>query len=382
MINFFKMKNLYQKYFISFILLFITLSYNATNAQSITYEVSWLKYYEPAEGKVVGIWPQWSRWLDIQKLKELHYYKGFNYILSLPDNDPPVYNNIIASGYQPSEIMLLFASFGEYIYQSLTQFPQSWAYYIDEPADENVSFQLLSEAKVFVNTNYPGSRLVMSGYKRTSQFIDYASIFDDIMFSSYQHWWKFLGFWVSCCPENSDQRSDWTDMKNLFDSKFSMTWIGAHKDLSDYDELLGHAHNLGLSNIWLYQLSEVSDSDQNIEEFCSKAADHYFLKVYYQQVRDKKANGQSVSRQFIGFPYSSSIPTNYDHANLSFNKDVIINNHRVDNYYAANNINAGGQFSFIIPDGTSASFNSQNHISLKPGFHAEAGSNFRAFIGD
>jgi len=374
------MKNLYQKYFILVFLCFITLGYHNIFAQSVIHELSWLKYYEAAEGKIVGIWPPRSTWIDIQKLKELHYYKGFNYIFADPDNDPPVYNTIIASGYRPSEIMLSFSSQGEYVYQSLSQFPQSWAYYIDEPADEDVPFSYLNEAKQFVNTNFPGSHIVMSGYKRNSQLTNYASIFDDIMFSSYDHWWIFLGIWFSCCPVDPDQRSDWTDMKNLFGSKFSMTWIGAHKDLSDYDELLGHAQNLGLSKIWLYQFSEVPD--QNIEEFCSKAAEHYFLKAYYQQVRDKKVNGQFVSRQFVSFPYPSSIPINYDHANLIFNNDIVINNHRVDDYYAANSIIAGGQFSFIIPEGKSATFNTQNYIQLKPGFHATAGSIFRAFIGD
>jgi hypothetical protein len=161
-----------------------------------------------------------------------------------------------------------------------------------------------------------------------------------------------------------------------------MNWIGAHKDLSDYGELLGHAYNLGLSKIWLYQHSEESDSDQNIEEFCSNAAKHHFLKVYYQQVRDKKVNGQFVSRQFIGLPYASSIPSNYDHTNLTFNNNVLINNHRIDDYYATNSIIAGGQFSFIIPEEKTVSFNTQNYISLKPGFQAKAGSSFRAFIGD
>jgi hypothetical protein len=374
------MKNKYSKYFIIIFLCFIT-SYNYnSNAQSITYELSWLKYYEPNEGKTVGIWPQWSRWLDTQKLKELHYYKGFNYILSYPDFSS--WDRIIESGYKTSEIMLFFDRDGKYVYQALGQFPQTGSYYIDEPADKSVSIPLLNEAIDFINTNFPGSPIVASGYKRNSQLISYTEMFDEIMFSSYDHWWNFLGFWVSCCPIDPDQRSDWTDMRNLFGSKFSMTWIGAHKDMSDYDELLGHAYNLGLSKIWLYQYDELSDSDQNIEEFCNNAVKHHFLKVYYQQVRDKKVNGQFVSRQFTGLHYASSIPSIYDHANLVFNNDVIINNHRVDDYYADNSITAGGQFSFIIPEDKSASFNTQNYIQLKPGFHAAAGSSFRAFIGD
>ncbi|MBS3945752.1 MAG: hypothetical protein KGZ42_09665 [Melioribacter sp.] len=67
---------------------------------------------------------------------------------------------------------------------------------------------------------------------------------------------------------NPDQRSLWTDFHEEL-VNFSMTWIGAHKDLSEYDDLIGHATNLGLYGIWLYQYEDNTDvySNNNIETF-------------------------------------------------------------------------------------------------------------------
>lgn len=351
-------------------------------SQEATYEFNWLKYYEAAEGKAVGIWPHWNRWLEIERVKDLHYYKGFNYIFAYPDTNPPVYNNILAAGYEPSKIMVKIDYEGKYTYPATANFPQSWAYYVDEPADRNFPYTWLSEVKNFINTNFPGSRFAISGYKRNSQLVNYGGLADDVMFSSYKHWWTILGIWVSCCPEDPDQRPDWSDMKNIFGNKFSMTWIGAHKDLNEYPQLLAYAKNLGLQSVWLYQHDEVWDDDNNIEQFLHNAALNGFMKVFYRQVRDKIQNGQLISRQFLGQVYPDAIPSNYNHTTLTFNQNIEINNNRVDDYYALNSITAGGTYTFIVPPQKQASFNSHGSIRLRPGFHAKSGSKFNAYIGD
>lgn len=81
---------------------------------------------------------------------------------------------------------------------------------------------------------------------------------------------------------NPDQRSDWTDMRNFYGSKFSMTWIGAHMDLSEYNDLLGHAANLGLEGVWLFQALDDTDdgSENNIATYCDQAWKHGWLTKY------------------------------------------------------------------------------------------------------
>jgi hypothetical protein len=349
--------------------------------QNITYEFGWIKYYEARNNKIVGIWPHWNRWNNVEKLKELRTRWGFNYVLSYPLTSPPVYSNVLAAGYLPSQIMVYFKPEAGYNYPDLLQFPQSYGYYVDEPSERGFSLAWLTDAKNYIVTNFPGSQLFISGFKRTSNLNNMVSISDHVMFSSYKHWWLLLGFWVSCCPENPDQRSDWSDMKNRYGVKFSTTWIGAHMDMSDYDDLIGHAQNLGLNSIWLYQHqpfdNEVGDS--NLEAFCSNAASKNFLNAFFQQVRDELHDGILVKRQFVGNPYQNNIPSNYDHTNVTLT-NIIVTNDRVDDYYAYYKITAGDSGFFIVPENKSASLNSYNNIVLKPGFHAKTGSSFCAYL--
>jgi hypothetical protein len=351
------------------ILIFLVLEFifipGITFSQNITYEFGWIKYYEAQDNKIVGIWPHWNRWNNVGKLKELRTRWGFNYVFSYPLTSPPVYSNVLAAGYNPSQIMVFFKPEAGYDYPDLLQFPQSYGYYVDEPSERGYSLSWLSDAKNFITNNFPGSQLLISGYKRTSGLTNHVSVSDHVLFSSYKHWWQLLGIWVACCPENPDQRGDWSDMKNLYGNKFSTTWIGAHMDMSDYGDLIGHAQNLGLNS--------------NLEAFCSNAASRNFLKVFYQQVKDELHDGILVKRQFVGPPYQNNIPSAFDHTNVTFT-NIIITNDRIDDYYAYYKITAGGTGYFVVPEDKSASLNSDNNVVLKPGFHAKTGSSLRAYL--
>lgn len=351
-------------------------------SQNVTYEFGWIKYYAAKENRIVGIWPHWNRWNNVEKLKELRTKWGFNNVLAYPIAS--VYNNVLAAGYEPSQIMLFFKPEAGYDYTELLQFPQSYAYYVDEPSDRGYSLSWLSDAKQFISNNFPGSQLFISGYKRNSAMANHVSIADHVLFSSYKHWWLLFGLWVSCCPENPDQRSDWTDMKNLFGSKFSTTWIGAHRDLSEYNVLLGHAQNLGLNSVWLYQHEPLGGEvdDNNLEAFSSNAALKNYLNVFYQQVRDELHDGILINRQFVGSPYQNEIPSTFDHTDISL-MNMSITNDRIDDYYAYYKITAAGNNSFfVVPEGKSASLNSNSNVVLKPGFHAKSGSHFRAYLNE
>ena len=168
-------------------------------------------------------------------------------------------------------------------------------------------------------------------------------------------------------------------MRNLFGNKFSLTWTSAYNDLSEYNQLLGHASNLGLEGIWLYYYSLGQEADENnINSFCAAAVSGGFLHSNYQQVRDRYIDGVFTSRQFVGPPYPS-IPTTYNHSNRLFT-DVTVTNNRIDDYFASNSITAGNPYFFIIPALKKSTFNSNNEIILKPGFQAQSGCEFRAYI--
>jgi len=357
-----------------FLLLLLILFASKLFAQNVSYVYSWYKYYEPVEGKIVGIWPHLNKWNDIQKLKDLKYKWGFNYIAFWPGLGHDKFDMIKQTGYSPSTNIMVLLEVSNY--HDAAQYEKCWGYYIDEPADRKIPFYSVLTMKNWLKSNFPNSPFIISGYKRNSDLINYTnSLADKVLFSSYIHWRKFLGIWISW-PINTDQRSDWTDMKNLFGNKFSMTLISANDDLSEYNQLLGHAKNLGLTGVWLYQYSEgIEANDDNINSFCNAAANNGFLSAKFQQVRDRYISGIFAGRQFVG-PIYSSIPASYNHSDLVFN-NITVTNNLIDNYFASNSITAG---EYIIPASKNSSFNSNNQIILKPGFHAQLGSEFRAYI--
>jgi hypothetical protein len=366
------MKNLVGYLLVFF---FLILFMGKSLSQNATYTYSWYKYYTPIEGKIIGIWPHPDRYNDITRLKELKYKWGFKYIVFSFGHDQ--FNLLKQAGYDPqSDIMM---SVEGYNYLNSSEYDQCWAYYLDEPEYKNISLNTMQTIKSWFNLNFPNVPFISSGFKRNSYLKDLTNnIADQVLFSSYVHWWEILGVWISW-PVNSDQRDDWTDMKNLFGPKFTMTWVSANQDLLEYNDLVGHALNLGLSSILLYNDPSISEvDDNNLESFCSNATNRGYLTVNYQQVRDSYVNGVFAERQFVG-PSYSYIPKIYDHANMIF-MNLTVTNNRIDDYFASNSITAGSPYYYIIPATKKSTFNSNNEIILKPGFEAQFGSEFRAYI--
>jgi hypothetical protein len=362
-----------------FIALIFILFFQANKAfpQAINYQYNWYKYYTPVEGKIIGIWPHLSRWNNIERLKELKYRWGFNFLAFWSWLGKDIFENAKQLGFNPSTNIMRIVEPDNY--QDAIEFNQCWAYYLDEPADRGIPFTMVSIMKDWLKTNFANSLFVISGYKRNSDLINYVNaLADKVLFSSYVHWWEILGYWVSW-PEDPDQRSDWTDMKNLFGSKFSLTWINANKDLSEYEGLVGHAANLGQNGIWFYEYDpETEVDDNNFERFANACTTRDFLRANYQQVRDLYSDGNFISRQFVG-PSYSSIPHTFDHSNYVFSNTTVTNN-RIDDYFATNILTAGFPYLFIIPSSKRSTLNSNNEIILKPGFEAQSGCEFRAYI--
>lgn len=238
--------------------------------------VTWwsVERYAPINGKIVGIWPDDSR-RNSAGLARLKNYFGFNFLFAGPGQ----ITSSIAAGFPSSNLMINIEP--DY-YTTIINYPQTWAYYVDEPYEDNKD---ISNLVPFVRNHFPSALYVMGGYRRESGFTSMVSSADKVMFTAYDHWYRTAigNYWN--WPYDPDQRPDWTEMKEKYGAKFSMTWIGAHKDRSTYGELLGHASNLGLMGIWLYQYDATDDG--NILDFCDAAWRAGYLRKFLREYREE-----------------------------------------------------------------------------------------------
>ena len=195
-------------------------------------------HYETMPEKIVGILPTNERWSHVNRLKELKDTLGFNYVvitLGWP------YDSCYSTGYRPDHMIGGGLDVVQGGYASAVQSrPTLWAYYTDEPVTKHGA-----GAQYYMNTAYqwfkqyyPNS-LFITG-ETTPAMADFVINYVDVMMCTR---YCVDGAYFCFYP---DQRPLWTSFHNAFGNKFSMTWIGAHKDLSEYDNLIGHATNLGL----------------------------------------------------------------------------------------------------------------------------------------
>ena len=219
--------------------------------------------YENVTGKIVGILPTTERFNNNNRLAELKNKWGFNFILTTDVN----YDKVTTAGFSSSNIML-YISPGDGVWENvIANSPISWGYFTDEFVSRLLaSNPFLTDDEIRIQANYV--RNAIKNKSQTAKYIDgettvgFANVIDDIVDD-------LLCTKYDRLPWSTDQRPLWTDFRNNFLTKFSMTWVAAHKDLSEYDNLLGHALNIGLNGVWLYQQEDSTDSysDNNISSF-------------------------------------------------------------------------------------------------------------------
>lgn len=130
-----------------------------------------------------------------------------------------------------------------------------WAYYLDEQGQDHscsvVDYWFYS-LRQYLN-NIGGNNIkIIAGETDPEDFDCYDQYVNTIMCT-----WYGYDFW----PLSDDQRSLWTDFRSSWDSKFNLTWISSLSDNLEFDILIGHASNLGLDGIWLYQESDWAVSE-------------------------------------------------------------------------------------------------------------------------
>jgi hypothetical protein len=333
-----------------------------------TYE--WKDYFEPVPGKIVGIWPTWSRWETVDKLKELKYKFGFDYLLLYP-GVPYSYDNAINAGYTNNKIMFKIGYDEHTNWELVYNYQPIFAYYFDEPLYHGVPFVTYRDLCQTLHNFSPSTLNIFGEWDAYDQLDEFAAVADKIMCSGFDN----NTLWV-----DPDQRSLWTSFRNVFGTKFNMTWIGAHKDESDYGELCGHASNIGLTGIWLFQTLESNDANSNIYNFCTAAWNAGYLLKKYQMLHNEYINGVLIKKQNWGPLWSTGNMNDWYTANTTTDytiNSVTVTNNRIDDYYSNKSIVAN---TFVVPSSKHATLNAEQNIWLKPGFHAQSGSKFAAYI--
>lgn len=258
-------------------------------------------HYEPKDGKLVGVWPVDCSVSNLTNLRLIFGYSG----IFLP-HDQTIYNNAISAGFSNSNMMMdiqFNPNWGDFV--NVVNTYNVKYYYTGESVEHscfgngNLNHRLynpseLQVIKDYIHTNRPNSYYVSDGYKRCMHLNVLSFYTDFLMFSAYSHW--YLPFIATPCFTNmsfgsqyenawwegdENQRPDWSDMKNRYGSKFSMTWINT-KEIGEFDLLLGHAQNLGLYGIWIYS-GDGHHNDQ-WENISYAAWKHGFLRRWVQDV--------------------------------------------------------------------------------------------------
>lgn len=360
----------------------------------------WDFYFVTQPNQIFGIWPTEGRWANIDSLKSLRLKYGFNKIFVQKTN----VDNALSAGYKAEDLMVSVepSGFGQ-DYTLVLADPRLhnvFGYYCDEPAyydrtGGTIQLWQLSVMNIDLHYQIPNCKFIISDFHSPSKgdlFWNYSSSADQVMCSSYTDG-GFLGIFPV-----ADQRPKWDEFIDIYTWKFKMTWIGAHADLSQYPYLLGYTWNKQLG-VWLYQYQQSPDDNQNIYQYCmnSSMPDRGYIKKCNQMLKYKYVNGTIVKKLNWGPPHEGKASITqlsngnnlYDNAsmqwylqNLNTNyyiSDKIIDNERIDDYYSNHDIIASN---FIVPNNKHASLNSETKIVLEPGFHANNGSQFVAYIHD
>lgn len=134
--------------------------------------------------------------------------------------------------------------------------------------------------RAYINSQAPGALFITGDYKPTYGFDGYVASTDKVMFTAYKRWWEYpVGEWAPFVPyppfTSVDQRWNWEYYKNRYGYKSASNWINIKEDNDEYSDLLGKAKNLGLNEIWLYQLED--NSQTKLETYCNRAWKKYWL---------------------------------------------------------------------------------------------------------
>jgi len=244
-------------------------------------------HYEPLPGRLVGVWPDaWS----VERLTELRTQYGFSGVLIVPAKHQ--YQAALDAGFAPENMMMQIWD-NNYVY-AVDSFAVGY-YYIDEPVEHDCAgnpsgARLYSPGELwdrlkYIEAHRPDAKFVISGYKRCSHNRIASGYAHVMMYSGYENW---NSAWLPTCypnmgygddleagwiPGDGDQRDSWSDARSVYGAKYSMAWMNGGGD--EYDVLMGHARNLGLNGVWMYNPNPIDPG--RLEQFCYAAVNHGWM---------------------------------------------------------------------------------------------------------
>lgn len=236
----------------------------------VKYVYYWdLEKYTPVSNKKLGIWlPRNSYLYTIAKDKF-----GFN---SLLIQDGWTQQTAINVGYDSLQLVGMIPHNRLDYEEFIDMYKKVGAYYIDEPFERDEYDEVALKSVInYIRTNainYNAPFLIGS-YKSGGEYYNFFhnnSI--DINVYMMNDNYNFPPLW-------EDQRTDWTTFKSLFGARNISNWISIDRDYAEYQDLLGHANNLNIAEIWLY-----ANCETPIEQYLYAFADQawktsWLLKV-------------------------------------------------------------------------------------------------------
>ncbi|MGE5500181.1 MAG: hypothetical protein ACM3Q2_19070 [Syntrophothermus sp.] len=263
-------------------------------------------HYEPKPGKILGIWNLVLTQNELNLLKTKYGYSG---LLITDLTTYALAKDIIH--YNPENFMVNIRCeiVGCTEWKTAIDKMPAGSYYVGESVEHGCfgnSRRMYNpgdfiEIKNYLNSNNRSSSLLITdGYKRCMHLQTIAIYSDKMMYSSYKNWNYWSG--INCpntnmswgltsesayLPGSFDQRDSWTEMRNIFGNKFSRTWINSN-EISEFLDLFGHARNLGIDQVWVYNfLDENGNSSYRSDQYSSISQAAYingYLKQFVENV--------------------------------------------------------------------------------------------------
>ncbi len=235
-------------------------------------------FYEPIEGKIIGVWPHNNRLKSLARLTELKERWGFHHLLIAAIYDEKEIELAKQAGFDPEKIVKQIylpdlIEREEWLKKNILNSGKVGAYYFDEPISRKHSYIGFLNFLIFLADEgfYPSAKFYVSELDERKA-VRVLNFVDEIMYSGYGRKEK-LGL---------DQIETWKNWQNYLGEKFSFVWIAAHEDSNEYRTLFKAAKELGFRGVWFYQLEPLDEgqevSDSNFEKFCEAAVEFGFLK--------------------------------------------------------------------------------------------------------
>jgi hypothetical protein len=240
--------------------------------------------YAPKSGKYIGIFATNTSFGS--KLKNTY---GFTQMAIW---DQSSYNAAKTAGFNDNNIMLIIPNYGS-AYSLINTLNTVQYYHVDEPFErEMYNTTTLRAVATMIHDANPNGKMLMASYKWPTLPYDLFPL------ETYGDKYKSVLDWASnsyiMCDEYPGNiygttRDYWSKYKEYYEANKNFSnWISIFINNTSsgsgksFGELLGHANNLGINNIWLYAY-DISSAEYT-DGFCNAAFYAGWLRAFAQNI--------------------------------------------------------------------------------------------------